>query len=83
MLTNVPDYYRNVMSSQEVVDFVNERLKAEGNESKPLSAVIEEVGMIFFYCTAYSWFHIRETRSWKNIFEDKFSSGHVKVLLFF
>lgn len=35
------------MSSQEVVDFVNERLKAEGRETKPLSAVIEEVGMIF------------------------------------
>lgn len=36
------------MSSQEVVDFVNKRLKAEGNENKPLSAVIEEVGMICF-----------------------------------
>ncbi|TSK42119.1 Protein phosphatase 1G [Bagarius yarrelli] len=33
----------NVMSSQEVVDFVNERLKAEGSETKPLSAVIEEL----------------------------------------
>ncbi|XP_017319464.1 protein phosphatase 1G isoform X1 [Ictalurus punctatus] len=33
----------NVMSSQEVVDFVNEKLKAEGNENKPLSAVIEEL----------------------------------------
>lgn len=36
------------MSSQEVVDFVNERLKTEGSETKPLSAVIEEVGMIYF-----------------------------------
>ncbi|KAB5581953.1 hypothetical protein PHYPO_G00181540 [Pangasianodon hypophthalmus] len=33
----------NVMSSQEVVDFVNEKLKAEGNKTKPLSAVIEEL----------------------------------------
>ncbi|GAA6066744.1 protein phosphatase 1G [Tachysurus ichikawai] len=33
----------NVMSSQEVVEFVNERLKAEGSETKPLSAVIEEL----------------------------------------
>ncbi|KAF5897374.1 protein phosphatase 1G, partial [Clarias magur] len=32
----------NVMSSQEVVDFVSERLKAEGSKTKPLSAVIEE-----------------------------------------
>lgn len=38
--------HRNVMSSQEVVDFVNERMKAEGSETKPLSAVIQEVGMI-------------------------------------
>lgn len=36
------------MSSQEVVDFVSKRLKAEGNETKPLSAVIEEVGTICF-----------------------------------
>ncbi|KAF7710697.1 protein phosphatase 1G [Silurus meridionalis] len=33
----------NVMSSQEVVDFVSERLKAEGNKAKPLSAAIEEL----------------------------------------
>ncbi|XP_066535962.1 protein phosphatase 1G [Hoplias malabaricus] len=33
----------NVMSSQEVVDFVNERLKHEGCEAKPLSAIIEEL----------------------------------------
>uniref|UniRef100_A0AAR2JPH6 Protein phosphatase 1G n=1 Tax=Pygocentrus nattereri TaxID=42514 RepID=A0AAR2JPH6_PYGNA len=33
----------NVMSSQEVVDFVSERLKPEGSETKPLSAIIEEL----------------------------------------
>lgn len=31
------------MSSQEVVDFVNERLKTEAGKSRPLSAIIEEV----------------------------------------
>lgn len=33
----------NVMSSQEVVDFVNERLKAEEKESRQLSAIVEEL----------------------------------------
>lgn len=33
----------NVMSSQDVVDFVNERLKAKGSDTKPLSAVVEEL----------------------------------------
>ncbi|XP_062852008.1 protein phosphatase 1G [Trichomycterus rosablanca] len=33
----------NVMSSQEVVDFVNERLKAKGSDSKPLSAIVAEL----------------------------------------
>lgn len=31
------------MSSQEVVDFVNERLKTDGDKNKSLSAIIEEV----------------------------------------
>lgn len=31
------------MSSQEVVDFVNERLKTDAGKNKPLSAIIEEV----------------------------------------
>uniref|UniRef100_A0A9J7Z1P8 Protein phosphatase 1G n=1 Tax=Cyprinus carpio carpio TaxID=630221 RepID=A0A9J7Z1P8_CYPCA len=33
----------NVMSSQEVVDFVNERLKTEAGKNRPLSAIIEEL----------------------------------------
>ncbi|KAI2657549.1 Protein phosphatase 1G [Labeo rohita] len=33
----------NVMSSQEVVDFVSERLKTEAGKNKPLSAIIEEL----------------------------------------
>ncbi|XP_052469703.1 protein phosphatase 1G [Carassius gibelio] len=33
----------NVMSSQEVVDFVNERLKTEAGQNRPLSAIIEEL----------------------------------------
>ncbi|XP_051507009.1 protein phosphatase 1G-like isoform X1 [Myxocyprinus asiaticus] len=33
----------NVMSSQEVVDFVNERLKTDSVENRPLSAIIEEL----------------------------------------
>lgn len=33
----------NVMSSQEVVDFVNERLKTDAGKNKPLSAIIEEL----------------------------------------
>lgn len=33
----------NVMSSQEVVDFVNERLKTDGDKNKPLTAIIEEL----------------------------------------
>ncbi|XP_059422744.1 protein phosphatase 1G [Carassius carassius] len=33
----------NVMSSQEVVDFVNERLKTEPGKNRPLSAIIEEL----------------------------------------
>lgn len=32
------------MSSQEVVDFVHKRLKTKENDSKPLSAIVEEVG---------------------------------------
>lgn len=31
------------MSSQEVVDFVNERLKTEAGKNRPLSVIIEEV----------------------------------------
>lgn len=31
------------MSSQEVVDFVNERFKTEAGKSRPLSAIVEEV----------------------------------------
>lgn len=31
------------MSSQEAVDFVNERLKTEAGKNRPLSAIIEEV----------------------------------------
>ncbi|XP_067278711.1 protein phosphatase 1G [Pseudorasbora parva] len=33
----------NVMSSQEVVDFVNERLKTDADKKRPLSAIIEEL----------------------------------------
>ncbi|KAG1941661.1 protein phosphatase 1G [Pimephales promelas] len=33
----------NVMSSQEVVDFVNERFKSEAGKSRPLSAIVEEL----------------------------------------
>uniref|UniRef100_A0A671QIR9 protein-serine/threonine phosphatase n=1 Tax=Sinocyclocheilus anshuiensis TaxID=1608454 RepID=A0A671QIR9_9TELE len=33
----------NVMSSQEVLDFVNERLKTEAGKNRPLSAIIEEL----------------------------------------
>ncbi|KAG9275083.1 protein phosphatase 1G [Astyanax mexicanus] len=33
----------NVMSSQEVVDFVNERLKTDGSENRALSSIIEEL----------------------------------------
>ncbi|KAK2896407.1 hypothetical protein QQF64_006133 [Cirrhinus molitorella] len=33
----------NVMSSQEVVDFVSERLKTEAGKNRPLSAIIEEL----------------------------------------
>ncbi|XP_051504688.1 protein phosphatase 1G-like [Myxocyprinus asiaticus] len=33
----------NVMSSQEVVDFVNERLKTDSGKNRPLSAIIEEL----------------------------------------
>lgn len=33
----------NVMSSQEVVDFVNERMKTEAGKNRPLSAIIEEL----------------------------------------
>ncbi|XP_026858347.2 protein phosphatase 1G [Electrophorus electricus] len=33
----------NVMSSQEVVDFVNERLKADSGENRTLSSIIEEL----------------------------------------
>lgn len=33
----------NVMSSQEVVDFVSERLKTNAGKNKPLSAIIEEL----------------------------------------
>ncbi|XP_052006430.1 protein phosphatase 1G-like [Xyrauchen texanus] len=33
----------NVMSSQEVVDFINERLKTDSGKNGPLSAIIEEL----------------------------------------
>ncbi|KTF93321.1 hypothetical protein cypCar_00004142 [Cyprinus carpio] len=47
----------NVMSSQEVVDFVNERLKTEAGKNRPLSAIIEEVSTgkclsVCFFCNA-------------------------------
>lgn len=38
------------MSSQEVVDFVNERLKTEAGKNRPLSAIIEEVSTEKWCC---------------------------------
>ncbi len=43
------------MSSQEVVDFVNERMKTEAGKNRPLSAIIEEVSVV--YVLKCLWFY--------------------------
>lgn len=41
--------HRNVMSSQEVVDFVSQRIKPNADDAaRPLSSIVEEVRLYFF-----------------------------------
>lgn len=43
--------YRNVLSSQEVVDFVSERIKPDQSGNiKSLSSIVEEVSEIVLHC---------------------------------